>query len=299
VLTEGFLDSDGVRLHYIDWGGDGRAIVLLAGLGGTAQIFRGLAPRLAEEFRVVALTRRAHGQSDRPASGYDIDTLVDDIDRFMDHLGIARAAIIGHSWAGIEMPLLALKHSERVRAILYLDAVNIMLESRPDPAIDPALQALEMQPRPEDMASEQAYLAFIKRSRPDLASIWCEAIEADRIDYIRSLVRHGPATAIVRLMDEGIGAHRSPRYGDVRAPQMALVLGGATHPFLPPDASPNLTRAANHYYAESFVPWLRRRTELFRAAAQGARIIELDTSNHTMFVAKEDETVEAILEFLG
>jgi hypothetical protein len=38
---------------------------------------------------------------------------------------------------------------------------------------------------------------------------------------------------------------------------------------------------------------------LFRAAAQGARIIELDTSNHTMFVAKEDETVEAILEFLG
>ncbi|NIM62021.1 MAG: alpha/beta fold hydrolase, partial [Acidobacteria bacterium] len=74
-------DSDGTRLHYIDYGGAGQAIVLLAGLGGTAHIFRGLAPRLAGRFRVVALTRRGHGKSERPDRGYELDTLVEDIRR--------------------------------------------------------------------------------------------------------------------------------------------------------------------------------------------------------------------------
>ena len=39
------------------------------------------------------------------------------------------------------------------------------------------------------------------------------------------------------------------------------------------------------------VTWLQGRTDLFHEAAPSARIVELDTSNHTIFVAKEDETV--------
>lgn len=84
----------------------------------------------------------------------------------------------------------------------------------------------------------------------------------------------------------------------MKTPQLALVLGGTTHPFVPADASEELRRAANAYYVESFRPWIRRRTELFRQAAPNATIIELDTSNPTIFVAKEDETIVAILEFL-
>lgn len=63
MLKERFFDSGGVRLHYIDWGGDGRPLVLLAGLGGSAHIYGGLAPRLASRFRVAGLTRRGHGRS--------------------------------------------------------------------------------------------------------------------------------------------------------------------------------------------------------------------------------------------
>ena len=54
MLTENFFDSDGVRLHYIDYGGEGPPLVLLGGLGGTAQLFRGLAPKLSGRFRVAA-----------------------------------------------------------------------------------------------------------------------------------------------------------------------------------------------------------------------------------------------------
>ncbi len=255
AAREGFFDSAGVNLHYLDWGGSGRALVLLPGLGGTAHLFRGLAPRLAERFRVAALTRRGHG-------------------RFAN------------------------RYPDRVEAVIYLDALHVLLELAHDPAADPAFAVLETQPRPEDLVSREAYLAFIKRSRPDLASIWCEAVEADRLDYVTALARHGPATAIVAKMLEGLGPHREPAYGDVKAPALALVLGGTTHPFLPPGASDELARAANAYYVESFVPRIRRRTDLFREAAPDATVIELGTSNHTIFVAREDETIEAIFEFL-
>ena len=42
-MRETFFESDGVRLHYIDYGGEGPPLVLLGGLGGTAHLFRGLA----------------------------------------------------------------------------------------------------------------------------------------------------------------------------------------------------------------------------------------------------------------
>jgi pimeloyl-ACP methyl ester carboxylesterase len=297
MFKEGLFDSDGVKLHYIEWGGSGRNLVLLPGLGGTAQIFRGLAPRLTERFRVASLTRRAQGHSERPDAGYDIDTLVDDIRRFYEHLGIEQAIVAGHSWAGIEIPWFATRYPEMVEAVIYLDAVYVLLEPRPDPAADPVLKALEAQPRREDMASRDAYLAFIKRGRPDLASIWCDAIEADRSDYVDSLLRYGPATTVAAAMDAGLGAQRQPDYANVRAPALALVLAGTDHPFLPPDAPDDLRRVARNYYGTQFRPWLERRTKLFREAVPSARIIELPTSNHTMFIAMEDETVSAMLTF--
>ncbi len=61
-----FIDSAGVRLHTVDWGGEGRTILLFPGLGDTARIYDGLAARLSASYRVLGLTRRGHGRSQRP-----------------------------------------------------------------------------------------------------------------------------------------------------------------------------------------------------------------------------------------
>ena len=302
MLAENFFDSDGVKLHYIDWGGSGRPMVLLAGLGGTAQHFRGLAPRLAERFRVVALTRRGHGRSDRPEAGYDLDTMVDDIRRFLDTMGFTRAILAGHSWAGIEIPRFATRYPDRVEAVIYFDALHQLLEPQPDRAADPVWTVLETRPKPEDLVSPEAYLAYYKRSRPHLARIWCEAIEADFLEDMtiedgRPVDdRHGYEVSTKMLA--GLGTHREPAYGNVNAPTLAFVLAGTRNPLVPPEASEELERAANTHYVENSLPWKRRGTDLFREAAPDARVIELDSSNHAIFIAKEDETVEAIFEFL-
>src|SRR5437773_7261692 len=79
-----FIRVNGVRLHYLDWGGNGETMLFLHGLGDTPHIFDDLAPKFTNQFRVLGLTRRGHGQSEIPEDGYDTATLVEDIRQFLD-----------------------------------------------------------------------------------------------------------------------------------------------------------------------------------------------------------------------
>src|SRR5436190_893012 len=71
--------TDGVQLEVLDFGGTGRPLVLLAGLGNTAHVFDAFAPKLKTVGHVYAITRRGYGASSRPESGYDVARLGDDI----------------------------------------------------------------------------------------------------------------------------------------------------------------------------------------------------------------------------
>src|SRR5918996_2570132 len=63
------VDSS-VRLEVLDWGGSGRPL-LFVGCYLTAHVYDDIAPKLADQFHVYAVTRRGVGVSDRPATGYD------------------------------------------------------------------------------------------------------------------------------------------------------------------------------------------------------------------------------------
>src|SRR5688572_947713 len=64
--------SEDVQLEVLDFGGSGRSLVLLAGLGNTAHVFDEFAPKLKALGHVYAITRRGYGASSRPESGYDV-----------------------------------------------------------------------------------------------------------------------------------------------------------------------------------------------------------------------------------
>src|SRR4029453_1229910 len=94
---------NGIRLHYLDWGGEGSTMIFLTGMGCSAYIFNKFAPRFTDKLRVLSLTRRGQGASDYPETGYDVDTLTDDIRQFMDCLCVEKAILAGHSLAGVEL----------------------------------------------------------------------------------------------------------------------------------------------------------------------------------------------------
>jgi pimeloyl-ACP methyl ester carboxylesterase len=87
-----FITVNGLRLHYLDWGGKGETILFLHALGDTAHIYDLLAPKFTNQFRTLALTRRGHGQSEIPPTGYDTAIRVEDIRQFLDALNIPRAS---------------------------------------------------------------------------------------------------------------------------------------------------------------------------------------------------------------
>ena len=120
--AEGFVTTSAGRLHYLDWGGEGDTVVLLAGLGNSAHVFDDFAPLLTRSFRVIGLTRRGFGASARPSSGYDTDTLAGDLAEALAALGLARVHLVGHSLAGDEMTRYAGLHPDRVLSVVYLDA---------------------------------------------------------------------------------------------------------------------------------------------------------------------------------
>ena len=93
--------GDNVKLEVLDWGGSGRPVVLLAGLGNTAHIFDDFAPsKLTPEMSTTGITRRGYGASSAPAPGntnYSADRLGDDVIAAVDALKLERPVLVGHS----------------------------------------------------------------------------------------------------------------------------------------------------------------------------------------------------------
>jgi non-heme chloroperoxidase len=114
--------ADDVKLEVLDFGGNGRPIVLLAGSGNTAHVFDEIGPKLTSLGHVYAITRRGYGTSSRPDSGYDVTQLGEDVRKVLDALGLERSVIVGHSKAGQELSYLAAEHTDRISGLVYLDA---------------------------------------------------------------------------------------------------------------------------------------------------------------------------------
>jgi non-heme chloroperoxidase len=121
--TTQFVTVDhNVKLEVLDWGGSGRPLVLLAGLGGTAHVFDKFAPKLIAKYHVYGITRRGFGASSAPASGYSADRLGDDVLAVLDGLKLSRPVLVGHSIAGEELSSVGSRHPEKVAGLVYLDA---------------------------------------------------------------------------------------------------------------------------------------------------------------------------------
>ncbi|HVM09233.1 MAG TPA: alpha/beta fold hydrolase [Acidimicrobiales bacterium] len=114
------VDVGGGSLHVASTGAervDRPAVVLLHGFAASSFTWRDVVPVLSETHRVVAIDRLGFGQSDRVRGGdYSFAAAVAHTVAVLDHLGIDRAVLVGHSaGAGIACGV-ALAHGSRSRA---------------------------------------------------------------------------------------------------------------------------------------------------------------------------------------
>lgn len=114
--------TNGIRMHYVTQG-EGPLIVLMHGFPEFWYSWRFQIPFLADlGYRVVAPDLRGYNDTDKPRRGYDIATLLRDIEGLIKGLGYEKAIIVGHDWGGALMWQFGLKYPHMTERLIGLNA---------------------------------------------------------------------------------------------------------------------------------------------------------------------------------
>ena len=125
AAPEGFehrvAEANGVRLHYVT-GGKGPAVVLLHGFPETWYAWRGVMPMLAKEHKVIVPDLRGVGESSLEESGYDKETLAEDVHGLVRSLGFEEVSVVGHDMGAMTAYAYARVYREETSRLVLMSA---------------------------------------------------------------------------------------------------------------------------------------------------------------------------------
>jgi pimeloyl-ACP methyl ester carboxylesterase len=268
---DGFVNANGIKLHYVDWGGTGDTILFLPGFNDSAHIYDSFAPRFTDRFHAIGLTRRGVGQSDKPKDGYDASTRVEDIRQALDALGTSRVILIGHSMAGDELTLFASRYPQRTIKVVYLDAAydrtpQGWLDGLSDPNYKPSMMT---RMRMEALGLPQASEIHVDKMPPP--DEW----------------------AILVATHKAVFAFRQD-YSHIQAPALAFyaVTANTHYPssWLPKDADASLRAKSDAWWQKQH---MRDAVEQFRREIPHGEVVEFTDAKHYLFLGPTADEVAA------
>ncbi len=118
------INVNGVNLYY-EISGQGPALVLLHGWTENHKFWKFQTPTFSREYNVIAIDLRGHGESDKPKTGYSIQTFADDLHHLLNTFETNRAIIVGHSMGGMTALVFCLKYPEKVKALILVNTTSV------------------------------------------------------------------------------------------------------------------------------------------------------------------------------
>jgi pimeloyl-ACP methyl ester carboxylesterase len=118
-----FATVNGLRLHYLDWGAEGKQpFIMLHGIGRIAHSFDHIAPRFNKDYHVIAIDMRGHGDSAWSLEGaYLVEDYAKDLAVFVEQLNLRNVVLLGNSTGGRVVQVYAGMHPERVAKVVVED----------------------------------------------------------------------------------------------------------------------------------------------------------------------------------
>jgi pimeloyl-ACP methyl ester carboxylesterase len=121
--TQLALPGDGLSLAAYEWSREGVPLVFVHGYGNDAHVWDEICPAFTSYYRVLAITLRGHGDSDRdPEARYDHGAMARDLATALDAAGCERAVIVGHSMGARVVMRFAAEHPERMAGFAIVDS---------------------------------------------------------------------------------------------------------------------------------------------------------------------------------
>jgi non-heme chloroperoxidase len=285
--------APGTVLEVLDWGGTGRPLVLLAGLGRTAHIFDDFAPSLTDTFHVYGITRRGFGRSSQPPAS-DVTTLVSDLRIVLDSLRSSRVILVGHSIAGEELTNFAGSHPDRCAALVYLDAaydnhsslLATVMKNFPSP---PAMTAADSA-SPTALAAYVARITGVRVPEADVRAI-------SRFDssgrYVGDVTSDSLASLIVRDL-------AAPAYQRLACPSLAIYQSPdslGTLPWYAPLDSAGRAQAKRVF--PMMQAYVRASRTQYQHNAPFSHVVEIRNASHFVFLSNRVQTLSAMRAFLA
>ena len=294
-----FVNINGIRLHYLDWGGNGPALIFLTGMGASAYIFDKFAPRFTNKFHVHALTRRGHGDSDCPETGYDADTLIEDIHQFMDHLNVERASLAGHSLAGVELTHFAATYPNKVEKLIYLEALDDRRGLREIHRQNP-LRNIELRREASTPHTFEAYVADTKRDAPSIAEIWSELWDVEMSHEVKVnedgiFVERMPES-VAGMMFENLWNGYVPKRMNAKIPILSFYALGTPKQS---NAYTDEQKASfDQYFQHVRNPFYMSLVSEFQDRFPHAKVVVIPDGHHFCFIAQEELVCDEMRNFL-
>lgn len=252
-------------LHVVRHAGPkaGIPVLLLHGLGSSAEDWERQMPALVKHHDVLAVDLRGHGRSARGPGAFTVEALADDVARALDAEGVPAVHAVGLSLGGCVALALALRHPARVRSLTLVNAFARFTSAGPRAALRLLVRLALLAAAP--MSRVGAHVARGLFPRPDQADD--RALAAMRLARTPRGVYVAAIAALARWNAGG-------RLGDVRCPTL-VVIGGR----------------------DTTVP--RRAGQRLVEEIRGARLVVLPGAGHIAVWDAADAFNRALLEFLA
>jgi len=239
-----FLTVNGLRIHYLDWGSDGKQpLILLHGIGRIAHTFDHLAAHFNKNYHVIAVDMRGHGDSGWDPNGqYLVEDYVKDIAGMASQLQLKNIVIWGNSTGGRVAQVFAGMHPELVSAVISEDVGP----ERPREIADSGANRLKQEDA-RGWASEEELLAELKTSNARTSE---EILKA----YVQYGSKHRPDGRVIWKRDPNIANGFVPTelwqyVREIKSP-IIYILGGRST-IVPADTQAKLKQTLPQVQIES------------------------------------------------
>ncbi|MEO5743147.1 MAG: alpha/beta hydrolase [Terracoccus sp.] len=274
TINVGAENTASIDLYYED-NGTGSPIVLLHGWPLDSRSWEPQLPALVQAgYRVVTYDRRGFGRSSRPSSGYDFDTLAEDLNTVLEHLDLHDVTIVGFSLGTGELARYIGRHgTDRVRSCVMIESLAPSFAKSAD----------------NPQGADQAAVAGVQQAILGDRYAWLTGLLGDFLNLEHYLGKR-VSEETVRAMWQA-GADASP-LATWACPE------GWLDDFSSDIARINVPTLVLHGTADRILS-IEGQGRRLHAALPQARYVEIDGGPHVMCVTHADEVNRELLSFLG
>lgn len=262
MVQENFIQIDGNKIRYLESGNSKNILVLVHGLGASAERWNNVIPKFAKHYHVIVPDLIGFGYSDKPIVDYTPDFFSTFLGKFFNALEIKRPNVIGSSLGGQITAEYASAHPDNIEKLILVSPSGVMKQSTP--ALDAYIMAALY---PNEQSAKNAF-EMMESSGNQVD---------DRIVH-GFIERMQLPNAKLAFMSTVLGLKNSevitPKLHTIISP--TLIIWGSKDPVIPIQ------------YAESFA-----------LSIKDCRFYRMDNCGHTPYVQDPDTFSSLVLEFLA